>query len=1007
VSPCPDSEVLERVIAGTLTPAESFSLRSHLVACNRCQGALDRMSDDPVLRGWKAGKAEPPEAEEAHWVKHIVATFRTRQSHQAHLLASFLEPPRREGDWGALGPYRVLAEVGQGGMGIVLRAYDDSLARTVAIKVLRPELATEATRGRLLHEAQAAARFTHDHAVRIYAVALTGQGLPYIVMEYLDGPTLAEPIATAPPLGPRQAAELVAQVADALAAAHAAGLIHRDVKPANIILDPVSGRAKLLDFGLARAAERPSGMTQDGVVAGTPVYMSPEQAQGTPVLDGRTDVYSLGVTLYEALTGEVPFHGKPHLVLQQIALEEPRPPRWLNDAIPRDLETICLKAMAKEPARRYTSAAEFAADLRRFPRGEPVRARPVGAPERFGRWCRRNPKVAGLAAALVLVLSTGFAAVAWQWRRAEAQAAAARRSFLDAQDTVDNYLTAVSEDPELKAQNFEPLRRKLLGMARDHYEAFVRSHPDDPSLQAELGMAHGRLGIITAVLDSPPDSLDQFERKRTIFERLCQQQPGDAAYRKELAETYWRIGYGRHYAGRLEPAWDAFIRARQLWEELAAAYPDELEYPARWIRPLNSLGRSYTIHRNRAEAEQTFLEGRSVYARWSAQHAVEARHQESIAWVLANLGSLYRTTRRPEAAREPLQEAVTLGEALVASQPRELGPQEMLRHALVELGWVHYDLGQAVPSEKAWQRARTVSEQMTRAHPGNGEYQSGLAEAWECLGRLNRELLARPAEAQQAFQNAQTIQEKLMADFPTCWPYVQSVQETAVQHSRLFADIGQPEAGLECLDHVSRLLDAFDSHRDQMGRWTLLLSDRALTLARLGRFAEGRADLERARVLSKAHLEHREFQHLRELIAAWESLATGRHADAAAQARAIANDPQAPTSLQGSVTLGIPYDWPCVAAELLCRCAAAARQDEGLPSTERRRLAEQYAAQAVALLRDALAAGRVGRSRVRSLASLNREVQPLRSRVDFQQLLAASEAPVPATLQSSTSPVSR
>jgi serine/threonine-protein kinase len=183
-------------------------------------------------------------------------------------------------------------------------------------------------------------------------------------MEYLAGPTLAHRIAAGPSLGPREAAEVVAHVADGLAAAHRAGLIHRDVKPGDIMLDTATGRAKLLDFGLARIAERPAGISQEGLLAGTPVYMSPEQAQGQARLDGRTDVYSLGMTLYEALTGEVPFRGKPHLVLQQVLAEEPRPPRRLNDAVPRDLETVCLKAIAKEPARRYQTAEDMAADLR-------------------------------------------------------------------------------------------------------------------------------------------------------------------------------------------------------------------------------------------------------------------------------------------------------------------------------------------------------------------------------------------------------------------------------------------------------------------------------------------------------------------------------------------------------------------------------------------------------------------------------------------------------------------
>ena len=192
-------------------------------------------------------------------------------------------------------------------------------------------------------------------------------------MEYLAGPTLGRLIEPGSGMEPRRAAELIAQVADGLAAAHDAGLVHRDIKPDNIMIDSPTGRAKLMDFGLAREEAGGESLTREDILAGTPTHMSPEQARGQP-LDGRSDVYSLGVTLYECLTGEVPFRGTPHMVIRQVCEDEPRPPRRLNDRIPRDLETICLKAMAKEPAGRYPSARDLGDDLRRWLRGESIRA---------------------------------------------------------------------------------------------------------------------------------------------------------------------------------------------------------------------------------------------------------------------------------------------------------------------------------------------------------------------------------------------------------------------------------------------------------------------------------------------------------------------------------------------------------------------------------------------------------------------------------------------------------
>jgi hypothetical protein len=353
-----------------------------------------------------------------------------------------------------LGPYTVGQELGRVGMGIVYKGHDPALLRPVAIKLLRPDLANERARARFLREARAAARLHHEHVVRVHAVDRTSDGLPYQVMEYIAGPTLGAHIR-ARRLEPGEAVALIVQVADALAAAHAAGLLHRDVKPGNILLEPAAagpGTARLTDFGLARdAGEDDTRLTEEGALPGTPAYMSPEQAREAERLDARSDVYSLGATFYEALTGEAPFRGTPPQVLRQVLEEEPPPPRRLNDAVPRELETVCLKALAKEPGRRYPSAAEFAAELRRWQRGEPVLARPVGPWGKALKWARRRPLVAGLTAGLALALLLGLAGVTWQWQRAETNLDEARRqqeraelNFRQARRGVDFFFTRVS-----------------------------------------------------------------------------------------------------------------------------------------------------------------------------------------------------------------------------------------------------------------------------------------------------------------------------------------------------------------------------------------------------------------------------------------------------------------------------------------------------------------------------------------------------------------------------------
>jgi WD40 repeat protein/serine/threonine protein kinase len=457
---CLSSESLKHLLADALPEGEAQGLREHLAGCAPCQALLERLFDSPNWRRW-ASEGWPEEANaprEPHLVRvleklrasgagNVTASGDTAQTGPTAL--SFLRPPEREGDLGMLGPYHVLAELGRGGMGIVLRAYDPELGRTVALKVLPPQCADAGARARFVREAQAAAAINHDHVVPVYTVANPRDGPPYFVMQYVEGPTLRQRMKAAGRLDPTEAAHLAEQVAEGLAAAHHAGLVHCDVKPANVILDSATSRAKITDFGLVRVMALPGGTTQDGAVRGTPEYMSPEQARTPDRIDARSDVYSLGVTLYEALTGNAPFHGVAHVVLQQILNDEPRPPRRLNDSIPRDLETICLKCLEKEPGKRYASAAEMAEDLRRFLAGKPIQARPIRVWERGVKWARRRPAVVALLTSIALAMALGLAGVVWQWREAEA----ARRQVADKAETLETnlyYMRIALAERELK-----------------------------------------------------------------------------------------------------------------------------------------------------------------------------------------------------------------------------------------------------------------------------------------------------------------------------------------------------------------------------------------------------------------------------------------------------------------------------------------------------------------------------------------------------------------------------
>jgi serine/threonine protein kinase len=337
-------------------------------------------------------------------------------------------PAARRSTFPAVDGYDISEVIGAGAMGIVLKARHRRLNRTVALKILgRDALADPESHERFQLEAEAVARLQHPNIIQVFDVGAFADGTgdcPYLALEYVGGGSLYRHTLT--PQNPRQAAELVEKLARAVAAAHRVGVVHRDLKPANVLLTP-DGEPKIADFGLAKQMEpgrdtRGRFLTQLGAAVGTPEYMAPEQVDGSSVAPAM-DVYALGVILYELLTARVPFKGETITeTMLMVKYEEPVSPRRLQPNLPRDLETICLKCLAKAPAGRYPTAEGLADDLARWLAGRPIHARPAGRVERVERWAKRNPTVAALSALAVLLALAGVGGVTWKWREAETKA---------------------------------------------------------------------------------------------------------------------------------------------------------------------------------------------------------------------------------------------------------------------------------------------------------------------------------------------------------------------------------------------------------------------------------------------------------------------------------------------------------------------------------------------------------------------------------------------------------
>ncbi len=484
----------------------------------------------------------------------------------------------------------------------------------------------------------------------------------------------------------RSVARVGVQVAEALAYAHQQGIIHRDIKPSNLLLD-TQGTVWITDFGLAKA-EGTDELTSPDDLLGTLRYMAPERFHGKA--DPRSDVFSLGLTLYEMVTLRPAFAAaeRMQLIERMLHIEPPRP-RQLDAHIPRDLETLILKAIAKEPARRYQTAGELAEDLQRFLADKPIEARRSRWPEHFGRWCRRNPSISALTAALVLMFLIGFPTMTALWFRSqrlyhlsEARRGDAETNLTRARAAVDDYLTTISESRLLKSPlpGLQPLRKELLATALKYYEEFVSRHQDDPGLRADLAAAQLRVGEITELIGSKEEALEAFQTALGMYESLASTTPWTLtrSYRAGQGRCLVRLAMIQVDQGQTDKSLNSFDRSIALLNQLNRDQPSDPRGRADLALAHHYMAKTLMSQSNSDGALLHQHAAIDLRKNLAEEFPEQFSYRVDLALSLNNLGFMLKRKGLIPEAFDAVREANTIQRVLVEERPDD--PQ--LRHTL-------------------------------------------------------------------------------------------------------------------------------------------------------------------------------------------------------------------------------------------------------------------------------------------------------------------------------------